>query len=101
MKGKANRGRAVNGGFSGDPQGSTWLEPFARDVRGRIQRWADLQFDHLVVAPAALHQLLMRALLDDPAVLQHDDAGLQIFAFVLAGGIDTWAEEVDASLTRY
>ncbi len=47
----------LNDMFSGDPQGSAQSARFAGDVRFQIHRRLYLQFDHLAVTPAALHQL--------------------------------------------
>ena len=47
----------LNDMFSSDPRGSARLAWFAGDVRLEIDRRLHLQFDHLAVTPAALHQL--------------------------------------------
>ena len=43
--------------FSGDPQGSARSARFGGDVGFEIHCRLHLQFDHLAVTPAALHQL--------------------------------------------
>ncbi len=50
---------ASNTTLSGDAQGSARSARIAGDVCLKIDRRLHLQFDHLAVTPAALHQLAM------------------------------------------